>query len=113
MADLTKFVDIVKSENENKFNSILLEELTRLGSRFNDYNIKRPQQGNSKYFGKEQINKNVNIFDLLYDFGDFKNNNMPQSLIDHGNIAIKVLKEQCDGYNKIAGQALENLINSI
>ena len=42
MADLTKFVDIVKSEHENKFNSILLEELTRLGGRFNDHNIKRP-----------------------------------------------------------------------
>ena len=33
MADLTKFVNIVKTEHENKFNSILLEELTQLGGR--------------------------------------------------------------------------------
>lgn len=40
-------------------------------------------------FGKEQINKNVNIFDLLYDFGDFKNNN----IISNDKEDVNLLKE--------------------
>ena len=40
-------------------------------------------------FGIEQINKNVNIFDLLYDFGDFKNNN----IISNDKEDVNLLKE--------------------